>query len=96
MDIDAGVIQFVIDLLVILQRIQHPGLCRGRVGGIRGNGVIAMGRNFQVIPPVIGNQFPVCAFNDIPVFGSKKRHGRPDVRDDVYRFDRHIMFGRRA
>ena len=95
MDIDAGVVQFVIHLLVIFQRIQHPGLGGGRVGCVSGNRVIALGRHLQIIPPVIGNQRPVCAFCHIAVFGSEKMHGRPDIGNNVYRFGGHIMFGHR-
>ena len=91
LDEHAGVAQLVVHLPVVFQGVQHPGFGRGRVGGVRGDRVVAAGGDLEIIASVVADQRPVGAAQHVPVLRAEQGHGVAHVGHDVHRFDRHVV-----
>ena len=96
LDEHAGVVQLVVYLPVVFQGVEHPGLGRGRVGGVRGDRVVGVGRDLEVVAPIVADQRPVVAGQHVPVLRAEQGHGVAHVGHDVHRLDRDVVRGDRA
>ena len=82
--------------LIIFLGVQHPGLSRGRMGGIGGDDIVAPRRDLEKVTAVVGDQTPVGALQDVVILFGEQLHSVAHVRNNVYRVDRHVMLGHSA